>query len=248
MSNPQYYVSDVVGVETFENVCYLKKIHKHKKIDLLFNWPNIVQTTSSKLDKIVEFNFNICTSNNRKKNITNYLYLGNTSIAHDYKSIIGFLNHYNKELNYLKFEINLFGKNSNFLTLENDSIQQNFWGLVPEHNIPFILSKVDCGIVSLNRKAKTHNIPGKFISYTQYKLPIICFANINSPLAKLILNYDCGIVIDLEIDSRKNWNKFLNFIKKFNQKKLYYSKNSFKLFTENFDTKSTVNQILTTFK
>ena len=85
---------------------------------------------------------------------------------------------------------------------------------------------MDCGIVSLNRFAKTNNIPGKFVSYAQFGLPIICFANINSSLSKLILNYDCGIVIDLSQNKNFNKEKFLNFILNFEKNKTTLSKNS----------------------
>ncbi len=103
---------------------------------------------------------------------------------------------------------------------------------------------MDCGIVSLNRYATTSNIPGKFVSYVQFGLPIICFANIQSALSKLILNYECGIVIDLSENQDLNKKKLLTFIKNFKKSKTKLSMNSHKLFDENFDIKSITNKIL----
>ena len=103
---------------------------------------------------------------------------------------------------------------------------------------------MDCGIVCLSRFAKTNNIPGKFVSYTQFGLPIICFANINSSLSKLILSYNCGIVIDLTKSSKINIEHFVKFMNEFKKNRKTYSKNSKKLFIENFDTKSIADQIL----
>ena len=98
--------------------------------------------------------------------------------------------------------------------------------------------------VSLSTFAKTNNIPGKFVSYTQFGLPIVCFANINSSLSKLIMSYECGIIIDLTKSSKKNIKHFSKFMNDFKKNREIYSKNSKKLFIENFDTKSIVHKIL----
>lgn len=248
LSDPQYKVSNVIGLETLQNVYYLQnKLSIKKKFEVLYNWPNIVKQININLDQITENKLNEFVKKNKDYKILNFLYLGNTSVAHDYESFIKFLNLYNKQLNLFKFEINIFGKYHNCIKSEKINIKQRFWGNIPNHNVDLILSNVDCGIVSLNRNALTHNIPGKFVSYTQFKLPILCFANINSPLAKLISKYDCGIVIDLNNHSEENWRKLSIFIRDFEKKKVYFSKKSFKLFTENFDTKVTANQILNSF-
>jgi hypothetical protein len=99
----------------------------------------------------------------------------------------------------------------------------------------------------LNRHSKTNNIPGKFVSYTQFGLPIICFASINSSLAKLIIRYNCGIVIDVSLDHEKNWKIFSIFLRDLNKNKEYFSRNASQLFKENFDTNYVVNKILTAF-
>ena len=222
ISKPQYTVSDVIGVETFQNINYVKqKVTKDKKIQLLFNWPNLTPSKNDNIDKIIKFNFLDYINNTYKKNIITALYLGNASVAHDYKSILIFFEKlYYDKTSLTKFDINIFGKSNNFDVSNNIVIKQNFWGLVSEQSIPFILSKVDFGIVSLNRKSLTHNIPGKFVSYTQNSLPVVCFAGIDTALAKLILKYDCGIVIDLELDLSKNLITFIDFINNLRDKKV----------------------------
>ena len=69
-----------------------------------------------------------------------------------------------------------------------------FKKVVPEYELPALFEFSDFGLVSLNKNLISHNI-GKFVSYTQFGLPILCFCNKNSKLAKLI-EYKCGIVID----------------------------------------------------
>ena len=247
LSNPQYNVSDIIGVETFENVLYLKKkLINNNRIELLFNWPNIVLTSKNKLDTVVKNNFSKLVKSNNQKNIKNFIYLGNSSIAHDYESMIVFLNS-NIIDNNSEFNVHIYGKNNKLNKLHNTNFKQTFWGLVPEYNIPFILSKVDCGIVSLNRNSITHNIPGKFISYIQFGLPIICFSSIESSLAKIILEYKCGVVIDLNQNFENNIKILSHFLNKLDENKMKFSKNSLKLFNEKFDIKFVVDQIIDGF-
>ena len=241
LSFTQYTVSDVIGVEAFENIDYLNKKVKLKKIEYLPNWPNIVLSRDNKIDDFVKYDFNNSVKLAHKSHTIKLVYTGNTSLAHDYKSTIEFLN---KIYKLYKLQINLFSKLPKFSIANNNQIEQKYWGLVQDYNLPYIFSKMDCGVVSLNRFSKTNNIPGKFVSYTQFGLPIICFARINSSLAKLIINYDCGIVIDLSQKHKKNIINFSYFLYNFNKNKKYYSQNSKKLFFENYDTKFIANKIL----
>lgn len=241
LSNPQYTVSDIIGVETKENLDYLEKKIEDKTIEFLPNWPNIVIPKGNKIDEIIQVDFNKSVDLAGKRNIFKLVYTGNTSAAHDFDSLIKF---FNKSFEFKKIQINLFSKSSKSKKVDNNLIKQNYWGLVQDYNLPFVFSKMDCGIVCLSRFAKTNNIPGKFVSYTQFGLPIICFANINSALSKLILSYNCGIVIDLKKSSKINIEHFIKFMNDFKKNRKTYSKNSKKLFVENFDTKSVADQIL----
>jgi len=228
-----------------ENIIYLnKKGVKTKKIELLPNWPSIVLSQNNKIDYKVKHDFNNAIDSAKENNNITFVYIGNSSIAHDYNSLVEFFDN-NYELP--NFQINIFSKSNILNTITNQSIEQKLWGLVQDYNLPFIFSKVDCGIVSLNRHAKTNNIPGKFVSYTQFCLPIICFASINSSLAKLIIKYDCGVVIDLSLDYEKNWKMFTIFLRDLNKNREYLSRNALQLFKENFDTNYVATKILTAF-
>ena len=94
----------------------------------------------------------------------------------------------------------------------------NFVESVPEYELPYLFKHCNCGIVSLNKKLITNNIPGKFVSYIQFGLPILSFCNKQSKLANLINEYRCGIVIDYEDDLNLNLTKINSFVKKLNQK------------------------------
>ena len=48
---PQYTVSNVIGVETLENVNYPKQKLKIKIVELLPNWPNITSNRKSQINR-----------------------------------------------------------------------------------------------------------------------------------------------------------------------------------------------------
>ncbi len=245
ISNHQYFVSDKVGVETFENIVYLKKTKKNiKKIEVLPNWPSIVLPENNLAKPALKSKFLSVANRSREEKILTAVYTGNLSVAHDYNSLINFFN-----IDYIfpKLQINIFCKKTVLKIITNKSIEQKQWGLVESHNLPFIFSFIDCGIVTLNRYAETTNIPGKFVSYTQYKLPIICFAKINSPLATLIHQYNCGVVIDLDLNNNENCEKLSKFLVDIKINYTFFSQNSYKLFIENFDTNKRCYQILNAF-
>ena len=81
----------------------------------------------------------------------------------------------------------------------------------------------------------TNNIPGKFVSYTQFGLPILCFANLNSTIAKLITKNNCGIVVDVLGSESMNFVKIDKFLKVIKNKNNFYSENSRKLHNKMFN-------------
>lgn len=60
--------------------------------------------------------------------------------------------------------------------------------------IPGLYSQCDAGIVALDPRHKTHNIPGKFLSYMQAGLPVLASINPGNDLAELIQREGVGRV------------------------------------------------------
>ena len=246
ISDPQYYVSDVIGVETYKNINIIKKKIKNNKVELLLNWPSLIKKKQNA--SLISLDNNL--KNYIKSINTDHLfglYIGNASIAHDYESAFLFFQGLIAKQNDVYIDLNIFGKSNNKIKNINQFIKQNIWGLIHEQKLPFVLNKADFGLVTLNRRLSSQNMPGKFVSYTQFGLPIICFSNINSSLARLIKEYDCGIVIDLNKNLIRNENILLHFINNLKENKQYYSDNSFKLFNEKFDVNKCVNKIFSNF-
>ena len=68
--------------------------------------------------------------------------------------------------------------------------------------IPGLYSQCHVGIVALDPRHKTHNIPGKFLSYMQAGLPVLASINPGNDLEKLIEQEGVGrVCTDQSVDT-----------------------------------------------
>ena len=246
LTYPQYMVPDIIGVETEFNKKYLlkKKIKNNSlKIEVLDNWPSLTNINTIYKNKFSKVSKSFLNYLNKQKKIYNGIYLGNTSQAHDYLRNVTFLYEYNKDTSVKRnLFIHVFGKINESQSIQDEKFERN-WGLIPENEIEMVLKNSNFAIVTLNRYNITENIPGKFVTYAQNSLPVLCFANKNSSLSKIIRKYNCGEVIDIIENRKKNLEKIKFFFKNLNNDNLY-KKNMKKLFEQKFSTKQAADQII----
>ena len=67
-----------------------------------------------------------------------------------------------------------------------------FFDEIDPAEIPGLYQQCHAGIVALDRRHKTHNIPGKFLSYMQSGLPVLASINAGNDLAALISSERVG--------------------------------------------------------
>ena len=227
LSYPQYLIPNKIGVESPENLRLIKlKLRKKIQLEVLYNWPSINSKELFKLKKTKVYQK------------IRAVYTGNFGSAQDANNILKFLNSFtdNKML-----EILFYSKN-NYPKLDKINYV-SFKKTVQENELPNIFYSSNCGVVSLNRNLTSSNIPGKFVSYTQFGLPILCFANKKSKISRLINENQCGIVIDYKDDIGINIEKIKSFCKKIKSNNNIYSKNSKILHEKFFDIIQVKKQI-----
>ena len=247
LSFPQYIIPNRIGVETKFNQVYLtKKLQSHnlkRKIEVLYNWPSLTSTNNNNLNTtaLSKFSKHIMEKKERDRSCSIGIYIGNRSVAHDYYSGINILKQKN-----LPIDLNIFGETEkiNNNNAYKCSFNEVLWDYISEVELPNALNLVDFGLVTLNRDLLTQNIPGKFVTYTQCSLPILCFANKKSSLYKLIRKYDCGLSVDIADNVNENKKLVELFLKKLQFDKKYFQLNSKKVFKENFNTNSVTKKIL----
>ena len=116
-----------------------------------------------------------------------------------------------------------------------------FFDEIDPAEVPDLYTQCHVGLIALDSRHSSHNIPGKFLTYLQSGLPVLAVVNSGNDLAKLIIDERVGqvceshdlvdltakieqLIIDLDVD--KN-----------------ISKRASDLFYREFSVKKTVNQV-----
>ena len=232
---PQYLIPNIIGVETDFNLNFLKAKRKSLKLEVLLNWPSL---------KCIKLNNKYKNYlNDFKKNKLMGVYIGNNSSAHDFdKSRKFYLK--NKFKHDLNLNINLFVNKFSQITSTN-KVNEIFNNQIDNFILPNIMNHFNFGIVTLNNDLITQNIPGKFVTYLQFNLPILSFSNKGSTISSIVSQHDCGVNIDLNDETTFNIKKLEKFFTKILSN--YYKNQSRLLFNKKFSTEKVTTQILEKF-
>ena len=219
---PQLKIPNIIGCESNKDAKLIRKKVNNKKVETLYNWPSL----NSNLNKNQKQNLKLIGFSQSHKTNKRVIavYTGNDSISHDLNSSLIYLRDFFKKTELdTELVFNRFS-NTNYSIENTKKFIEKKWPLVQENQLPYVFKQSDVGIVSLNSRHKTNNLPGKFVSYIQFGLPVICFANFKSELVKMILNYNCGCVIDITRKKQYNDKVFTTFLKNFQKTKHFIVK------------------------
>ena len=125
-----------------------------------------------------------------------FVYIGNMGVAQGmdiFIELIQSLRH-REDIGFL-----FVGRGSEFAKLEAEKASRElnnvlFFGEIDSSEIPGLLAQCHVGLVALHPDHKTHNIPGKFVSYVQYGLPVLARVNGGTDLERLIEDEGVGKV------------------------------------------------------
>lgn len=227
--------ADVIGVQSHSNLEYIQKYLS--KSEILNNWLNTKYEKpslplNSKLQKILE-------TFESKKTI---IYTGNLGIAQSPEISLDLIIKFKDDKDYQFLFIGNGSSKLKFRKLIESKKISNIFFLdeMDNHYLPFFLNKSYFGLITLDHRHKTHNIPGKFITYLKASLPVIAIINKNNDLNNIILENKIGFT------NRNNFSYLYKEIKKLELNENEYKilqKNSYSLFLKKFSSKVAVNQI-----
>ena len=195
----QYSVANVIGVQTAANLPYFDKWAKKdgRRIEVLHNWlakaPNVGSS------------FSVSKSTLAGRLI--FVYAGNMGIAQGMEILIDLA-----ESLYNRSDVGFLfvGRGSaveQLSTCANKRRLKNvlFHDEIPSSEIPGLLYQCHVGLVALDQRHKTHNIPGKFLSYMQAGLPVLATINQGNDLNELIQSEEVGgLPVDLYISGQNH--------------------------------------------
>lgn len=175
----QYSVAQVIGVQTESNLHYLKKWERPpRRIEVLRNWLAVTPDVGS----------SIVVRNTPLAGRKIFVYIGNMGVAQGMDIFIDLI-HSLRDRTDIGF---LFvGRGTEFARLEAEKASRDlsnalFFGEIDSSEIPGLLAQCHVGMVALHPDHKTHNIPGKFVSYVQYGVPVLARVNPGTDLMSLI--------------------------------------------------------------
>jgi glycosyltransferase involved in cell wall biosynthesis len=184
----QYSVADTVGVQTGANLAYMSEWAKQpgRRLEVLQNWLSDAENTGCRIS--------IDRSKLCGRKI--FVYVGNMGIAQGMNNFIDLAARMRKR-NDVGFLFVGRGSETARLTATSESQGLDnvmFHDEIDPAEIPGLLAQCQVGIVALDPRHKTHNVPGKFLTYMQAGIPVLARINPGNDLENLINDEGVGRV------------------------------------------------------
>jgi glycosyltransferase involved in cell wall biosynthesis len=176
----QYSVADVIGVQTPGNLAYIDKckLKPGQRVEVLQNW----------LADAPEAGSSICVANTPIAGRKVFVYAGNMGVAQGMMILVDLAERlrHRDDIGFL-----FVGRGSDAGLLREEVVNRSlsnvvFFDEIEPTEIPGLYAQCHIGIVALDARHKTHNIPGKFLSYMQSGLPVLACVNHGNDLVELI--------------------------------------------------------------
>jgi len=192
----QYSVADIIGVQTQANLAYFNAwdAPPGRRVEVLQNW----------LAEAPDVGCSISVAASPLAGRTIFVYAGNMGVAQGMDILIDLAERLRDrhDIGFL-----FVGRGSNSQRLREDVKKRGLNNVVLHDElepaeIPGLYAQCHVGIVALDARHKTHNIPGKFLSYMQGCLPVLACINPGNDLAELIEREGVGrVCTDHSVDT-----------------------------------------------
>lgn len=190
VARSQYSVADVIGVQTSGNLVYFKQWQQlpGRKLEVLQNW----------LDKPGKAICPIRISQTPLAGRKVFVYAGNMGVAQGIDILLDLAVQFRNrtDVGFL-----FVGRGSEAARLKSSAEARKLDNVIfsceihPEE-IPDLYAQCNAGIVVLDPRHKSHNIPGKFLTYMQSGLPVLANINAGNDLAQIIRDEQVGQVCE----------------------------------------------------
>jgi glycosyltransferase involved in cell wall biosynthesis len=179
-----YAAADVIGVQTPSNRAFMARWQRRGRVEVLQNWllpmPNVGSTIA--IDRTPLAGRKI------------FAYVGNMGVAQGADVFIAVAERLARrsDLGFL-----FVGRGSEVPRLRAEAAARApsntfFHEEVDSREMPGLLAQCYVGLIALDPRHRTHNIPGKFLTYLQAGLPVLARVNAGTDLAHLIEREQVG--------------------------------------------------------
>lgn len=176
----QYAVSDTIGIQSHGNLPFVdvSRNATETKIEVLHNWLAFDPSSSC----------SISIKNSILAGRYIFVYAGNMGVAQGMEVLLDLASSLiqRSDIGFL-----FVGRGSYFDTLKGLVCKRHLTNVVvfdeiDASEIPALYAQCHVGMISLDLRHQTHNIPGKFLSYMQSGLPVLAAINQGNDLEDLI--------------------------------------------------------------
>jgi glycosyltransferase involved in cell wall biosynthesis len=176
----QYEQADVIGVQSESNLSYLKdwSARPGRRAEVLQNW----------LEGSAEQGCSISISHSSLRDRRVFVYAGNMGIAQGMDRLMNLAAALQdrRDVGFLFVgrgtEADRLRRQAKDCGLSNVLFHDE----IPPEEIPGLYAQCHFGLVTLDPRHKTHNLPGKFLTYMRAGLPVLASINPGNDLARLI--------------------------------------------------------------
>ena len=186
----QYSVADVIGVQTPGNLAYFEKWRQQpgRTLEVLQNW------LGEPAKKPCAIRVDATLLAGRKV----FVYAGNMGVAQGMDRVLDLAERllHRPDVGFL-----FVGRGSDAARLKTTAQARGlsnvvFFDEIDPDEIPDLYAQCSVGIVALDPRHQSHNIPGKFLTYIQSGLPVLANVNAGNDLAALIRREQVGQVCE----------------------------------------------------
>ena len=186
----QYSVADVIGVQTPGNLAYFEKWRQQpgRTLEVLQNW------LGEPAKKPCAIRVDATLLAGRKV----FVYAGNMGVAQGMDRVLDLAE---RLLHRVDVGFLFVGRGSDAARLKTTAQARGlsnvvFFDEIDPDEIPDLYAQCSVGIVALDPRHQSHNIPGKFLTYMQSGLPVLANVNTGNDLAALIRREQVGQVCE----------------------------------------------------
>jgi glycosyltransferase involved in cell wall biosynthesis len=237
IENYQYRVADSIGVQSSSNLKYFESDSRENlpKVEVLQNW----------LSESEVLNCSVNLAATILANRIIFVYAGNVGAA---QGVDIFLNLAQLLDAHKEVGILLIGRGSELNRLRDEVVRRDLNNIlimdeIDSSEMPGLYKQCPVGLVALDSRHQTHNVPGKFLSYMQAGLPVLAKVNLGNDLMDLINNHQVGYAFHDKVDDNMKFfaEKLLEDLSNGNAKKMRLR--ATELSKNIFSTKIAVKQI-----
>ena len=183
-----YSTADFIGVQTPANLKYFNgnEVNGKGHVEVLQNWLAVSKSKKCTIE----------VKNSSLKGRKIFVYAGNMGDAQGLSVFIDLAESLKTQKN---FGFLFVGRGNGTASLRKAAKAKSldnvlFYDQIEPQEIQALYQQCDVGIISLDKRHKTHNIPGKFLSYMQAGLPVLAAINCGNDLEKIITDFRVGFV------------------------------------------------------